>query len=809
MRKQFFIASILLFVALTIYAGPIEVKMAKATAQRFLSGQTTSQRNTSGLAGSIRLVHTEVNTIKSDRPVYYIFNSNAGFVIVSADDRAKEILAYGDTPLDLSQIPDNMRFWLDYYKEQIEYLQSHPEVKASNRKKNGHLLKESLGRTSVRPLLSTIWDQNVPYNLCCPVFPFMNDARCLTGCAATSMSMLFHYWKYPVDSIPAIPGYAYYTDGYAIELPSLPSVKFDWDNMLNIYPDSGYTEDQAIAVATLMRHVGQAEIMKYSPNGSSATDDDIMNAVNFFGYGNYAQRVVKATTDKWGCEEQLINDDDWAEMLQHELSMYRPVVYLAYRLIEYNGDIFGITGHAFNVDGYDADANTYHVNWGWSGRGNGYFALNAFEGSNQLYNVGQSMIIGMEPPVSEPVVRAPYQVDVMGYVDNTSSDVFFVEGRCLTGDVSLTLNDPNGVFDLNATTISATDAIAGKKVVVNYSPTELGTHTATVTLSSPGAENFTLFIEGTAKLEVYKPVLLSTDSSCVTRTSFRADWIDRTAAKNVASYTLEVSHEPSTMLLAEADFSDYPEVIGNQAAVAEQYLPDGWTFEGGGFWLDGGCIEMSPGSVIKTDAQDFSQFDKVTVIVSAKNWSQYTKADLTIATSIDSLKFKLNWWNYSDYVGVLDCDEVDSISFIAGYFPTIERITICKGVLDEARLRGVAAEGDANYRLITGITDLNYTVNDLAAGGTFFYKVKAHYVDGTESPWSLAHCVTLYDPSGSLLGDVNGDGHLSISDLTILINYLLTEDGSSLILANADINGDGEVNVTDVTMLITLVLISS
>ena len=57
-----------------------------------------------------------------------------------------------------------------------------------------------------------------------------------------------------------------------------------------------------------------------------------------------------------------------------------------------------------------------------------------------------------------------------------------------------------------------------------------------------------------------------------------------------------------------------------------------------------------------------------------------------------------------------------------------------------------------------------------------------------------------------LRGDVNGDQHLSISDVTALINYLLSNDLSTIYLINADVNGDSNVNITDVTAIISKLL---
>ena len=60
--------------------------------------------------------------------------------------------------------------------------------------------------------------------------------------------------------------------------------------------------------------------------------------------------------------------------------------------------------------------------------------------------------------------------------------------------------------------------------------------------------------------------------------------------------------------------------------------------------------------------------------------------------------------------------------------------------------------------------------------------------------------------SGALLGDVNGDGTVNVTDITDLINAVLNEDYSSIVFANADMDSNGIINVTDVTKLVNQVL---
>ncbi len=56
------------------------------------------------------------------------------------------------------------------------------------------------------------------------------------------------------------------------------------------------------------------------------------------------------------------------------------------------------------------------------------------------------------------------------------------------------------------------------------------------------------------------------------------------------------------------------------------------------------------------------------------------------------------------------------------------------------------------------------------------------------------------------VGDVNGDGSISISDVTVLIDYLLSGNAAAIIIDAADVNGDSAVGISDVTELIDCLL---
>lgn len=71
--------------------------------------------------------------------------------------------------------------------------------------------------------------------------------------------------------------------------------------------------------------------------------------------------------------------------------------------------------------------------------------------------------------------------------------------------------------------------------------------------------------------------------------------------------------------------------------------------------------------------------------------------------------------------------------------------------------------------------------------------------DGTASFWYMKK-------KTSLVGDVNGDGEVTIADVNTLIDAVLQDEPDSEIFDRADVNGDDELTIADVNVLIGLIL---
>ena len=316
-------------------AQPVSMQQALQRAQRFMPEKTFSVHNKRRAYGVVD--NTEVAP-------YYIFNAedNGGFVIVSGEEKTEEILGYSDTDcLDMENMPNNVRLWLEDYAKAIEQAQQ----------REGAIRKVEMSddKKTVAPLLKTQWNQYAPYNERCPL---IGGERCVTGCVATAVAQIMRYYKYPASSKAT---FQYRTRTNKLTMKALPATDFAWNKMLKTY-NGNYTQEEANAVATLMLYCGCALSMDYAVDGSGADATPVCDAMEyFFGYDDGIKKVYRNN----------YNAKTWEELIYNELAKGYPVFY--------SGSTNENSGHAFVCDGYDK--GFFHINWGWGGYCDGHFKL--------------------------------------------------------------------------------------------------------------------------------------------------------------------------------------------------------------------------------------------------------------------------------------------------------------------------------------------------------------------------------------------------------------------------------------------------
>ncbi len=525
MLKKSLLIIAALVAAFQSQAAPVDVATAKATAKQYLTKQYAG-KFMAPEAIEPTLIMTEKGDVNKETPVFYIFNTSTTYLIVSGDDRAEEILAVGDKPLNLDRIPDGLRYLMDCYKEQLDWLISNPEVQVEKTAK----LRDGAKATTYGPLFTCNWDQTAPYYNQCKFTYNSRSYQCYTGCPATSAAMVMYYWKWPTAQVAAVPSYTETLNlssynSVTFTYPALEATTFDWANMKDTYTGS-YTTAQGNAVATLMRYVGQAEKMQYgteSAGGSGILTTKTQQIVDMyvrFGYDSSTCRVVKKSS---------YSSTNWANLIITEMAEGRPVVYMG--VDTSNG------GHAFNVDGYRDSDSKYHVNFGWSGDGNNWYSMNAFTYSGMTFSSDQQAVIGIKPSADyfgPTITTSETALSMQGTVGQATTATFTVTGSNLTGNVTLSVSGTG--FSVSPTTITASEAAAGKTVTVTYNPTTGGTHNGTITLKSTGAEDKTVSLTGTAKYNIEAPVLA--EASNVTETGFTATWTHNPSVN--VTYTLDV-----------------------------------------------------------------------------------------------------------------------------------------------------------------------------------------------------------------------------------------------------------------------------
>ena len=379
--KKILLLAICLY-AMFSMAAPVSPTVARQVAENFYA--VNAGKN---IAVSLLDVSQQ-----SDFQELYIFVHpiGKGFVIVSADDCAQPIVAYSLTNPFAFPLPEHVGEFLAAYDQEIAYYkENHIRASAEITSMWTQLMNGTYtprNTTSVNPMLTTTWGQQPLYNDLCPDSA---GVHAVAGCTATATAQVMKYWNWPVMGTGS---YSYVDDNFGTQSANFGTTTYNWSLMPNALTTSS-TAAEVNAVATLIYHVGVAVEMDYGISASGAY-------TNSYGYSDLpcSENALK---DYFGYKSTLYSvyksqetDASWIAVLTSELNAGRPIIESGH----------GGGGHAFVCDGYDNNG-LFHINWGWRGSYDGYFAHNALNpggggtgaGSTHSYNDNQSLVVGIEP----------------------------------------------------------------------------------------------------------------------------------------------------------------------------------------------------------------------------------------------------------------------------------------------------------------------------------------------------------------------------------------------------------------------------
>ena len=316
----------------------------------------------------------------------YLFTpaSGRGFAVVAGDNCALPVVGYSaSNPFSLSAKAPMA--WLASVASRIDALQregieSTPEVDARWQQALAGGPKDG---DAVAPLVATQWGQSPYYNDLCP-FDVDYQAHALTGCGATAMAQVMKYWNCPDTGYWAE---SYYHHTYGQLHADFGNTVYDWAHM-PVQLTAASSDTERLAVATLMYHCGVALNMNYS-----CTSSNSYIYYDNYNYGRSTESVMPLFFNYSGDIRSVLQceypNGQWEALLRAQLDAGRPVIYRG-------GDPYG-GGHIFVCDGYDAQG-LFHINWGWDGYADGYFAMGALNPDEySSWNLGNSAIINIYP----------------------------------------------------------------------------------------------------------------------------------------------------------------------------------------------------------------------------------------------------------------------------------------------------------------------------------------------------------------------------------------------------------------------------
>ena len=306
-------------------------------------------------------------------PTFYVVASGdgAGFVIVAGDDTIRPILGYSTrySIAEVGNLPSNFEGWLRYIDATVRYAR---QCGAEADDAVAQLWSESYKPVGAMMLNTARWSQLAPYNNDCPLD---GDARSLTGCTQTAMAIIMYHHRWPERAKGVTEAY---TTAGGIYVPSRDlNHAYDWDAMLETYIEGKYSDKEAEAVAVLMADLGHAFKATYTAVDTGAFPD-MLALYEKFGYSPASNMAMRRN----------YSNEYWVAMLRREIEASRPIFYAGYTA---EG-----SGHAFVIDGVD-DNDYFHVNWGWGGLCDGFFAIDSLTLDQYIFDTQQWAVLGMHP----------------------------------------------------------------------------------------------------------------------------------------------------------------------------------------------------------------------------------------------------------------------------------------------------------------------------------------------------------------------------------------------------------------------------
>ena len=256
--------------------------------------------------------------------------------------------------------------------------------------------------------MASIWNQTDLYNNMAPLDPnSVYSGHCKSGCVANAMSQIMRYWEWPRHGQG---GHGYnassYYGNYGWQEANFEDATYRFELMPD-FLDFASPQYEVDATALLEYHAGVSVDMGYGPSASGAYSEDVGPAMQeYFGYSPDLEHRYKSNG----------GNNQWKNSLRANLDSGMPLYYAS------QGDA---GGHAYVLDGYD-DNDMFHLNWGWAGFDNGWYAIDGFYLTYYSFPYYHNAIFNLHP-VDEyyDAPKAVENLDARAVFDHAEVEVRF------------------------------------------------------------------------------------------------------------------------------------------------------------------------------------------------------------------------------------------------------------------------------------------------------------------------------------------------------------------------------------------------
>ena len=377
-----------------------EDQVLRSGRRRIVNDGRVIGKNTNTLRSS-----SEFNNLPDTLAYVCNFADSSGFAIICADDRVGcPILACADSGT-LGDTIDNPGIAIFLENAQIFMENSILKFESEKDSLREKAIKTIVGnlkpanvslrrvftgnytllksKEEVKPLLKTVWAQSgSPYNTLIPLVCKYNDGEhAPVGCWAVAIGQIMGYYKHPTSFMDNLR-----------RNNSYGRIELNWEEIQKVKNAKELSEIKyRTQVSKLLGYIGYKIGMEYTCDGSSTNKDNAMSFLKECGYSGTSGKNYNFTS------------------VASQLKSKKPVIMTGKqnRTNRFLGLVYTYSdGHAWVVDGYSFDEATeehqyqidtndesagkdvllsvsykhplLHMNWGWGGLCNGYFASGCF-----------------------------------------------------------------------------------------------------------------------------------------------------------------------------------------------------------------------------------------------------------------------------------------------------------------------------------------------------------------------------------------------------------------------------------------------